>query len=89
MPSGSDKLTDIDIEFRDGRMSCLGQFSLEDGEMISTDGETVVQRGRRMIVEVVEEGMLYTERGESELEPGVYIVSDEGLWLKIDGESAA
>lgn len=79
-------LMEIEVEFDDGLVVCVGEIDTRDGVMESVDEEGGVVMGFRngFAVRVVSDGWLVADGERTPLVPGVYEVTDDGLLL--DGE---
>jgi hypothetical protein len=73
----------IEIGFEDGKLTCWGRINF-DGEFQSVEGDGVWERTKKIHIDIISHGILTTVHEESELEPGAYVVTSEGLFRRVE-----
>lgn len=75
----------IEIDFQDGKVTCMGSHELPPGSVPThVDDEGVWEETSHVVIKVEADGHVEFEDGTSEeLDPGVYIVNPTGLYKKI------
>lgn len=82
-------LVTVEVTFTDGKLTCLGHIEMAKSEFVGADDVSAYEQTEELTVHVVEDGLLYDDDGVSELEPGTYLVSGDGLYKRIDGTSSS
>lgn len=75
-------MRDVEIEFSDGKITCLGDVrSMDDAEMVSADEHGIWERTTEVAVTVVDQGVAVMHNGDRiPIEPGEYTVNPHGLY---------
>lgn len=77
----------IRVDFDDGVVTFRGSVEVPADDLVAMEGQ-VVERAKRVILNIQSEGVVDLKGHQYELEPAKYVIVSEGLFKEVELEQA-